>query len=538
MKISSIQLTNFRRFANLLISDLPPAKLVILAGPNGSGKSTLFDAFAINHRAVGRWSVPWDKDYHSRTREAAWSNQVNIRFHGPDAGRKSYYIRSAYRNEAEFNLGSLTKQENATETLRISRMIDQDSSVSKNFQMLASNALEDAFERYDGSMSLSEFRDHSIGDIRDAVSRLFPDLQLDTLGNPLSDGTFRFTKGEIKGFSYKNLSGGEKAAFDLLLDLVVKSRVFDDTIFAIDEPETHLNTRLQGALLEELFGLVPSNCQLWIATHSIGMMRKALELYRLSPDDVIFLDFEGHNFDDLVHLQPVKPSRAFWQRILSVALDDLAELVAPETLIICEGNPVSPHSGKNAGHDAKCYGAIFEAEFPNCAFISGGNSHDVAGDRLKFASAFPNIIAGLNIRRLIDRDDHSPGDIADFRSSGVFVLSRRAIESYIYDDEIIEKLYADRGFPDRASAAIAKKGEFIKESIARGNASDDIKSAAPQIYSFIKSDLNLIGSGNDQSSFARAILVPLITPDTSTYHALRADIFADIAMIRSEDRSM
>lgn len=40
--------------------------------------------------------------------------------------------------------------------------------------------------------------------------RLFPDLTLNSLGNPLRDGTFRFDKGQNKGFNYKSLSVGEK----------------------------------------------------------------------------------------------------------------------------------------------------------------------------------------------------------------------------------------------------------------------------------------------------------------------------------------
>ena len=67
--------------------------------------------------------------------------------------------------------------------------------------------------------------------------RLFPNLELNSLGNPLRDGTFRFTKGSSRGFAYKNLSGGEKAAFDLVLDLVVARNEYNDTIFCIDEPE-------------------------------------------------------------------------------------------------------------------------------------------------------------------------------------------------------------------------------------------------------------------------------------------------------------
>ena len=131
-------------------------------------------------------------------------------------------------------------------------MIDADGVVSQNYQRLASAAFEDAFDRMDENQTLKEFREATIGEISSAVLRLFPELKLETFGNPLDEGTFRFTKGAEKRFSYKNLSGGEKAAFDLLLDMVVKRRTFDDTVFGIDEPETHMNTRLQGALLSEL----------------------------------------------------------------------------------------------------------------------------------------------------------------------------------------------------------------------------------------------------------------------------------------------
>jgi len=46
MRIKSIELRNFKRFTELVISDIPEtSKLVLLIGSNGSGKSSLFDAF-------------------------------------------------------------------------------------------------------------------------------------------------------------------------------------------------------------------------------------------------------------------------------------------------------------------------------------------------------------------------------------------------------------------------------------------------------------------------------------------------------------
>src|SRR5690606_21326092 len=102
---------------------------------------------------------------------------------------------------------------------------------------------------------------------------------------------------------------------DLILDFVVKRRSYSDAIYCIDEPETHMNTKLQGALLGELMGLLPGSSQLWVASHSIGMMRKARELYDADPNSVVFLDFGGKDFDQSVVITPSKPTRAFWESV-------------------------------------------------------------------------------------------------------------------------------------------------------------------------------------------------------------------------------
>lgn len=46
MRITKIELVNFKRFTQLEISNIPESsKLVVVIGSNGSGKSSLFDAF-------------------------------------------------------------------------------------------------------------------------------------------------------------------------------------------------------------------------------------------------------------------------------------------------------------------------------------------------------------------------------------------------------------------------------------------------------------------------------------------------------------
>lgn len=526
MKIQSVRVTSFRRFHDLSIPDLPPARLVIMAGPNGSGKSSLFDAFSIWLQAHHH-GLNWNPKYYARDPALPnWHNNIQLQFHDQATpSKKSFYLRSAYRNDPEFELNNLQRQTDPTEQQRVRRMIDSDGAVQQNYQRLASDAFEDAFDRMDGGKTIDEFREGAIGEIRDAVRRLFPNLALNTLGNPLTEGTFRFSKGAIHSFSYMNLSGGEKSAFDLLLDMVVKRRTFDNTVYCIDEPEAHMSTRLQGALLQELYDLIPQGSQMWVATHSIGMMRKARALYEQNPGQVAFLDFDNKDYDQPVELGPVPPTRAFWERVLKVALDDLADLVAPKQLVICEGNPGGPFAGKNAEHDARCYETIFAEEFPDTKFISGGSSDDVSSDRLRFAAVFPNVVKGISVKRLIDRDDHSSTDVAEFKGKGIRTLRRRHLEAYLYDEEVLRALYERHGRSADFGELQAARTQAIADSRSRNNAPDDVKSAAPALYNFVKRHLALRACGNNQMAFARETLAPIIRRDMTVYKELKDDIF-------------
>ena len=44
----------------------------------------------------------------------------------------------------------------------------------------------------------------------------------------------------------------------------------------------------------------------------------------------------------------------------------------------------------------------------------------------------------MEVVRVIDRDDRSEEEVADLVNDGVRVLSRRNLESYLFDDELLQ----------------------------------------------------------------------------------------------------
>jgi AAA domain, putative AbiEii toxin, Type IV TA system len=338
---------------------------------------------------------------------------------------------------------------------RLGRTIDNDVTVAKNFQLLYAQGLEAAFEKLAPDTTMGQFRDPMIGRIRSQLARVLPGLHLDSLGNPFKTQSFRFSKGTVRGFNYMNLSGGEKAAFDLILDYIVKKAEFDDTVFCIDEPEAHLNPRVHSEMLSCLFDLTDDKSQLWLGTHSIGMLRRARDLYEQYPERVAFLDFEK-DFDQKQTVTPIIPDRVFWQRSLSVALDDLAELVSPREIIVCESGKRGAAPGE--GFDAEIYNRIFGSELPETHFVSIGSSSDMKGDRFLVVQAMANLIQGVKVLRLIDRDGRSDVEIADLENQGYRVLRQRHLEAYLFDDEVLKALCDAVGKPDQEPQLLGKSG--------------------------------------------------------------------------------
>jgi predicted ATPase len=547
MRLSSIQIKDFKRFKELSISGIPAcAKLVLLTGPNGSGKTSVFEAFNYWISCVNK-NFDIDPEYHLRstpstdnssTWRAAWDS-IKLEFHDlgrpislqsfstdPSTTRKAFYIRSAYRHEPDFSTnGVQLGDEMILNSRRPQRMIIGEARVSENYQRIVSESLLALYDPNQKQTTAGEITDKILGSVRSAMSFVFDDLVLEGPGNPMSGGTFRFRKGNVSGFHYKNLSGGEKAAFDLLLDFIVKKEVFNDTIYCIDEPELHMHTRLQARLLKQLFELVPVNCQLWITTHSIGMARMASELYENNPGEVVFLDFHDCNLDEPVTIQPHKPNRQYWANMFATALDDLAELVVPSHIVLCEGKTLG-QTGRKPSFDVAVYTKIFEDSHPQVVFLPLGGIHQVKADGKVFTKLLNRIATGTQVWSVYDKDDRAQHEIEELQGEGVQVLQRRDLESYLWDDEVIRWLCDKHNRNDIAQTIIDEKARLLSENSIHGRPSDDVKAISGPLYNLTKKELQLTGCGNDAEAFAIATLAPMIPCCPIVFQELKSVVLA------------
>lgn len=525
MQIKSVTLTNFKRFTNLHIQNIPEsAKLVVLLGPNGCGKTSLFEAFKVWHAYHGYLSTIADEYYKKHFNDY----YIDLEFYTDTSYLKqedfksAFYFRTAYRNSPSISVNSLHKM-NSPLDFDYKKLITNDEMVNDNFQRLYSYTIKQFMNDSNRGKTVGELRDEILETINKPLSRIFPDLKLNELGDIVEEANFYFSKGLIKKYKYESLSSGEKAVFDLILDMIIKTKYFKNTVFCIDEPETHIHTSLQAKFLNELFHLIPENSQLWIATHSFGMLKEARKLAMEHGEEIVFLNFDGYDFDEEVTIEPSNYNTDLWDKMLEITLDDYSSFISPEIIVFCEGNN---QGKKRKDFDARCYTNIFSNAYPNTLFYSLGSCNDIekSATIINFIKA---ISPNSQIIRIIDRDDRTKEEIAELNEADIKVLSMRNLESYILSDEVLKKWCISTNQESKIPDILKIKQDCLEESIKRGNASDDLKSPANDTCTKIKKYLGLTQCGNNGETIMRDTLSKLITPDMDIYKILEKDIFLD-----------
>ncbi len=262
--------------------------------------------------------------------------------------------------------------------------------------------------------------------------------------------------------------------------------------------------------------ILPSTSQLWIATHSIGFVRKAYELMR-KQGEVAFLDFEGHDLDGMVEIGPSVPNRRFWQRAYRVALDDLADLITPAHIVICEGADTKA----DKGFDAMCYNDLFSETRPDCLFVSHGSASEVTKSEPLIA-VLGAVSHGATITRVIDRDEMTDGARGEKIASGICVLRRRELENYFYDSEVLKTFLL---MNDKMEAEEIVLGELEKLLAGIDATTADMKKVTQELFSSIKTATGLSNLGNSRAEFALQHLVPALKNTPDVLQELEEDLF-------------
>lgn len=525
----------YKRFHHLTIDLGPkPKRIVALVGPNGCGKSSVLDAllycYTSQRQPIG--TATRTPSYHSMTGGGYSAQQsMSILFdqgtfeevtnkkagQGVEKHNTLFSFRSCYRYNALVKINE-TRAVDAISRNNFGAAVtaDLDAKMEDNYRRL-----HGVFNRYlkESDSKFSEAAAHVIGEINRSLSRCL-NLEIESLGNVEEHkGTLYFKKSDHPTpIEFNFLSAGEKEAVDIILDLYLRKAAYDDTIFLIDEPELHINTAIQRKLLNEINSLIGPNCQIWIATHSIGFLR-ALQEDLKDKSQIIYFPPNSRYASERVDLVPVRPSPQVWQTIFSTALDDLTELLSPERLIYCEGRDVPGSGGRELGLDAKVYNLVFGETYDQTQFVSSGGNTELDQRRSIALRVLSKALPKLEIWVLKDRDFGSgraisEADRQEALSKGdasLRILRRWEIENYLFDKELLIAYCAKYG---------RSLDETAYDALITNIADDDVKIHANAIKALCGEDINY---GTDAFKLE---LAGLITNGMAVYKDLEASIFS------------
>ncbi len=349
MRITKLQLQNFKRFTDLTIALDKPYKLVLLVGSNGSGKSSVFDAFEVVSSHEKKSKTIFEKNYHAKNQGKKFSISIMTEERLFDFSsdnqlvssislnqQNAFYGRSSLRQVPKLERLSLGKNSISFEhdSDRPRQFIDRDERFENDIEKITARILQEVFNT---DSDTKKIRDAFINEINQSFERILGtdtaiSLRLKQFSPPL-DGevaNILFQKGDSE-IHYNLLSAGEKEVFNILINLLSRRDIFKDTIYFFDEIDLHLNTKLQFNLIKEITEhWMPDNCQFWTASHSLEFIE-----YANQSENAVLIDLDELNFDVPQTILPT-PKNTLDVYEIAVPKKLLATIFSGKQIVICE----------------------------------------------------------------------------------------------------------------------------------------------------------------------------------------------------------
>ena len=144
--------------------------------------------------------------YYRKNAETAfqWDQSVSVTVADQkEPVRGSLYVRSAYRNDPDFKISRIDKPESPKDENRLTRVIENDATVSRNYQRLVYDTKAAVYDHKNSDKTVAALREELIGQIRSSMQAVFGDLVLNNVTDPLGAGAFFFDKGTAASYHYQ-----------------------------------------------------------------------------------------------------------------------------------------------------------------------------------------------------------------------------------------------------------------------------------------------------------------------------------------------
>lgn len=441
MRISALSLTNFKRFTQLDIKNIPEdTRLVLLIGSNGSGKSSMFDLFDWLNKGW-RKGPPYGTDsenlaYYRKDKGKPSAAEIELAdgetiikedwtmTNGRDLtarfiGRSSIRIVPRIGNNAQPESVAEDRDSPSTFIENDTRFVND---VHLYIQSINKALREPVFSGRQAD-TLKIFQDF-IEPFNTSLANIFGDNPQTSIriaefedATPQSPARLIFQKGGSR-INYDLLSHGEKQVVILILNFIVRKEYYKDAILFIDEMDVHLNTKLQYNTIKEITERwIPESSQLWTASHALGFIDYAHD-YEYG----VVLDFDELDFDVPQTITPA-PKDGYEIFELAVSKEFLAKAFSGNRIIFSEES------------DTAFYNDLGIA---NTLFFDGK-------DKL---GAFHNA-KNTGQQALVDRDYLTDEEIVTLRGTYPFlrVLPFYSIENLLYHPDNLQEYYFLVGKP-------------------------------------------------------------------------------------------